>query len=81
MLVELRLNVILIQFADDLAFVYVIAEVYGEALDNAAGLRFNFDFTDGLNFAGCDDGTGQVHALDFGDFFRVDLGRGVADGL
>ena len=66
LLVQRGQKIVLIQFADNLAFVYHIAHIHRQLLNNAAGFAFDLHLGDGLDFAGCDDGARQIDPFSFG---------------
>src|SRR5580658_901344 len=80
-LAHLGQDVILVQLTNDLTFVYHIADVDGQALNDAAGFGFNFDFGLRLDLTCGHYRAGQVDLFRFDELFRVDLGRTAADGL
>ena len=77
--VDLGEDLLLVELGEDLALFDVGVDVDVEVGDDAGGLGFDFDFGDGLNFAGGDDGAGDVAALGFGELGGLEFG-GVAAG-
>ena len=53
-------DLLLVELGEDLALFDVVVDVDVEAGDDAGGLGFDLDFGDGLDFAGGDDGAGDV---------------------
>ena len=66
----------LIELGELLAGVDVLVDVNEELGDDAGGLAFDFDLGDGGDFAGGDDGAGDVAALDFGELRGFKLWSG-----
>ena len=74
-------QVILVEFADYLAFMDDITHIDGELLDNAAGFALDFDLSDGLDPTRGDHGPGEINTLHFGKLFGIDLDRLVVERL
>ena len=66
LLLEGGKEVVLVEFADHLAFMYDIAHIDGKFLDNAARLAFDFDLGHGLYFSCGYDRANDIHSFDFG---------------
>ena len=65
---------LLVKLGEHLAAVDLIVDIVVERGDDAGGLGFNFNLKDGLDLAGCDDGTGDIAAGDLGDLGGIDDG-------
>ena len=67
---------LLVELGEDLTLVDVGVDVGVEAGDDAAGLGLDFDLGDGLDFAGGDDGAGDVSGFHLGERRRLRAWRG-----
>ena len=67
-------DLFLIELRQDFALVDGLIDVGIELGDDAAGLGFHFDFGDGLDLAGCNDGAGDVADLDGAELGGIDGG-------
>src|SRR5882724_10580726 len=73
-LVHTSIDLFLIEFSEELAFLDLIPVLDVELFHDAAGFGLDLDFSDGLDLPGSDYALGQIAFFDLGQLRGIDLG-------
>jgi hypothetical protein len=68
-------QIVLVEFAKDLALMDEIPDIHRQLLNNSAGFRFDFNLRDGLDFAGRHNRTRQIDTFHLCKLLGIDLRR------